>query len=97
MKGNVIKIGARQFKLVKKANLEDEGLPLAGQINYHESTLSIDNSVSLDSQYQVLWHEVVHGIVHDRLPKGFNEHTIDQLASGIVQVLRDNAVLRKLP
>ena len=68
-----------------------------GDTTYAKSRIRISNDLSEGVQAVTLWHEIVHGILFGAgFYAGFHdEHTIDALAHGLVDVLRDNPELRE--
>lgn len=71
---------------------------VAGQINHRHGIIELSTDRSEGNLKQVLMHEVVHGIIHNRnLEKNINpeymETIVDELSKGFIQVVRDNPAL----
>lgn len=75
-----------------------DGKQCYGSIEYASHEIIIDKTLG-DHAHQIctLLHEVLHGIVHDRMIdfKADEEDVIDALARGLYQVLADNPDLMK--
>ena len=82
----MIKIGRTKYKLQRIDAFK--GRAITGQINYEDKTITIARrggitgwKIPKTNQDQVLWHEVVHGILHDmKHPLNKNEKFVDGFA-----------------
>ena len=80
----MIKIGRTKYKLQR---IDAFKRAIRGQIHYEDKTITIARrgrsglKISKTEQDQVLWHEVVHGILHDmKHPLNKNEKFVDGFA-----------------
>jgi len=91
-----IKIGPQKFKVVHVRDLRDKkDVSYFGLITYGKSIIEIEDSIDKFSKHQVLWHEILHGLLTQAGISNHEESMIDALAYGIIQVLDDNKTLRK--
>ena len=89
--------GGIEYEVEYVPDLRDGDARLNGWIQYDPSKISIEAKLGEQMTAQVVWHEILHGIAtqagrHNEL----KENTIDALAYGIVQVLRDNPELVRM-
>jgi hypothetical protein len=90
-----VMIDAVEYKVKKvKAPLMVEGDECNGSIDPNSAIISIVKGLN-GNEAQVLMHEIVHGILHER---GFDaecakEHLVDSLASGFINLIRSNGFL----
>lgn len=91
-----IKIGGITYTVRVVDDLHDKHTPLLGWHKPSTCELLLDASLVPQAQYQVLWHEIVHGIltVAGFVEENQNERLIDALGYGMLQVLRDNPELK---
>lgn len=85
-----IKIGSINYKVLKT----EETLVLncrecVGTIDYENAEIKLN--IKRDPQVieKTFWHEVIHGIAHDRNIE-ITEEMVIELENGIYQVLKDN-------
>lgn len=95
---NSVKIGAIDYTVETVENLQDEeGKKLDGRITYNMTTIRVDSETSPQAFVQILLHEILHGIETQSGRNGeIEEPTIDALAFGIYQVMRDNPELVRM-
>lgn len=86
-----IRIGAIAYQVATVEELADG--QLHGDINFGKCRIRIAADGDVQKQHVTLWHEVLHGILYQAGMTDQDEQTIDALAYGIVQVLRDNPKL----
>ena len=91
-----VKIGAQVFEIKRECELKDKDVDLSGHIKYGSSEILIDSELDKFSTRQVLWHEVVHGILTHAGIRDEDEKLVDILSYGIIQVLEDNKEIRSL-
>ncbi len=86
-----IKIGPITYTVVKKDGLTslDKSAKLDGHIVFSECQIKVEQSLSPQAERQVIWHEVLHGII-TQAGREHNEELIDVLAYGIMDVLQAN-------
>jgi hypothetical protein len=75
--------------LVERLRDEGEVQSLSGNIRYAKPKICLDATMEPQPMYQTLWHEIVHGI-SSAMNLEIEEKDVDLIATGIVQVLRDN-------
>jgi hypothetical protein len=96
---NTVKIGPMVYAVSIVERLQsDDGRKLDGHIVYSALSVKVDAALAPQMQRQVLWHEILHGILSQSgLPDigDKEEDLIDVLAYGIVGVLADNPELRE--
>lgn len=68
-----------------------------GSIDYDNLIIKLKNEYPEQKKIQTLWHEIVHGIIREyKISEDCDSETlVDTLATGIVQVLKDNITLTK--
>ena len=81
-------IGDRNYLVIPcDEPIIDKGEVCNGLIKYIDCEIDIDNHMNKQMQKHAFWHEVLHGIVHDRVIDFNNddeETIIDQLATGLL-------------
>lgn len=87
-----VRIGGIKYEVIITGEIKDEdNNSLLGQIDFAACTIKLDRELSAQARWQVLWHELIHGILtqaghHDKV----KDELIDALAYGIVGILYDN-------
>jgi hypothetical protein len=66
---------------------------LWGNINYKECKIVLDKTLSEQKLWQVLFHEIIHGIADETHIK-VDEDDIDRVSNGFFQVMKDNNLLK---
>jgi len=89
---NSIKIGAITYEvIVVERLLGDNDKKLDGQITYSIPKIELDSNLSPVMRRQVLWHEIIHGILTQAGRQSeVSEGAVDALAYGIFGVVKDN-------
>ena len=84
-----VKVGGVNYTVEEKENLiqKDE---LWGEVNYFNTEINIDSSLSNDRKEQVLIHEVTHAIFLEAGYKEQDEDMINRVSIVLHQVLKDN-------
>lgn len=95
-----IRIGSMYYEVVKSNKiLVLEGKECFGIIDYNKHLIEInDNIGDIQQQEQTFLHEVVHGIIRERnldLENSDEESIVDELATGLHQIIRDNPEMFK--
>jgi Zn-dependent peptidase ImmA (M78 family) len=87
-----IKIGALNYEVnVVERLLGDNDKKLDGQITYAMPKIELDGNLSPVMRRQVLWHEIIHGILTQAgRQDDVSEGAVDALAYGIFGVVKDN-------
>ncbi len=92
MKNNKVKIGYKEYEIVKKEEVIDLPNECYGRIDYDKETIEIATKYSQKQQNQTFLHELIHGIFEkldmDDLRK--NEVVINQVATTLYEVILDN-------
>lgn len=83
-----VKIGAITYDITRDATLHDTGFN--GQIRFNRCQIVIAENLHPVAAQQVLWHEIVHGIMQQAGITKQPENIVDAIAYGVMQVLRDN-------
>ena len=87
-------VGAFKYKIIESDKMSDNGT-----IDCEKLNIFIESSMNKQVKRQTLWHELMHAIMYEfGLPQSeHDEKLIDNIAHGVMQILRDNPELRKLP
>lgn len=97
---NKIKILGKEYKIKYVPKLEDVNTMnspagvMFGQITYIDGQIRIFDGLQSYDKLQVTLHEIVHAI-NTSLQIGIKETQIDQLATGLTNVLVDNKMLKE--
>lgn len=83
-----VKIGGITYAITRDATLPDTGF--AGQIRHHRCQIVIADNLHPVAAQQVLWHEIVHGIMQHAGIAEQPESLVEAISYGVTQVLRDN-------
>ncbi len=92
---DTIKIGPQAFAIivVKDLRAQDKDDRLQGEISYSHSEVRLDENLDAFGRRQVLWHEILHGILTQagmQTSVKNEENIIDALSYGILSALQDN-------
>jgi hypothetical protein len=93
-----VKIGPMVYEVVEEKGLTtfDGDKKLSGHIIYDSRQIRIEAQLSEQSKRQILWHEILHGILTQAgIELEDVEKSVDVLAFGIMGVLQDNQWLTK--
>lgn len=98
-----VKVDNVDYKIISKEKVFLNGRLVFGAIDYVTSEIEIANAdVSLPNQKVTLMHEIVHAIAQERdikdlLPQDNDqmEKLVNEIAKGMLQVIRDNPELIK--
>lgn len=92
-----VKIGPMRYPISEVDDLHDfdgdKRIDLWGHIKHSNTQIELRSSLSDQRKLQVLWHEILHGILSDAGYGEHNEQHLDALATGLIQLLRDNPQL----
>lgn len=94
-----IKIGSFTFavEITDKPIIVDNDSSYTGMINYHENKILIKTGLAEEVQKQILYHEVIHGIIAEyeiNLKEDNEEKIVNCIAKGIYRLLLDNPELK---
>ncbi len=92
-----VKIGGIRYPVKIVDDLHDKHTELYGWIKYDKHEIYISSDLGEQGRYQVLWHEVVHGILKNAGITDENEILVEAISHGIMQVLVDNPGIEQLP
>jgi hypothetical protein len=90
-----IKIGAFLYHICWKHRPRFKGKFVAGVIDYFEQRIDTYIGLSPEAEWVNLWHETIHGILHNAGIDDHDEKMVNALAHGICQVLVDNAFIHE--
>lgn len=65
-----------------------------GEINFAKGKISIDKNYNDDMKFQILLHEILHGIEYNNGMES-TEQWLDTMASSLCQVFKDNKLLKE--
>ena len=94
---DTIKIGGMVFSLEEITGLHEDGTKLSGRIRYDGCVISIETGDCAQAKWQTTWHEVIHALFHQSGRREVGHDVVDMLAFGVLQVLRDNPWLARVP
>ena len=89
---NKVKIGYKEYEIVKKEEIIELPNELYGKIDYDKETIYLATKYNQNQQNQTFLHELIHGIFEkldmDALRE--DEVVVNQLASTLYEVILDN-------
>lgn len=94
-----VRIGCFEYKVIRTSDiLVVDGRQCKGKIDYEKNEIYIwdTGDHGEQSKEQTFWHEIVHAIIHERnfsLSKADEETSVDELATGIYSLMKDNDLL----
>lgn len=86
---NTVKIGGKNYDVVLRDRLKEDGLDRLGSILFGQQKIVIDSGLVLEAQEQTLIHEIIEGI-NDCNELNMTHRLISILGEQIYQVLKDN-------
>lgn len=91
MKNNKVKIGYKEYEIVKQPEIIQVKGIYYGETDYDNEKITIASKYSQKSQNQTFLHELLHCIAgkYD-LAVNQDEHTIELLAVGLYEAILDN-------
>lgn len=92
MKNDKVKIGYKEYEIVKEPEIIELPDRLMGQILFKEEKIRVSTEYSQTQQNQSFLHELVHGIFEklDLRELNDNEKIVNQLATALYEVILDN-------
>jgi len=85
-----VKVGPFWYDVETKTHIaSNDGEILQGQIHNGELKIVISEAFPFIRQRETFLHELLHAISCERT-LDLDEHTVDQMSSGLTQVLTDN-------
>ena len=91
-KNNKLKIGYKEYEIVKKPEVIDLPNECYGKIDYDKEIIEISDKYSQKQQNATFLHELVHGIFEklDLDDLRSNERVVNQVSSTLYEVILDN-------
>lgn len=90
-----VKIGPQTFNIIIREDLhQEDGKKLDGWIKFSESNIYLDSRLDPFAYKQVLWHEIIHGLLTQSGVTNIPEESVDSLSYGIMSILQDNEWLK---
>ena len=86
----IVKIGALLYRVCWKHRPRFKAKFVVGLIDYYDQRIDTYVGLSPATEWVNLWHETVHGILHNAGIDDHDENMVNALAHGICQVLVDN-------
>lgn len=94
-----VRIDTVYYSIVQEDKLILNGRVVFGCIDCQKKIIKINPDISEEQEIQqTLWHEIVHGIIHERnfdFIKTEEETIVNELSKGIYQVILDNPEIFK--
>ncbi len=92
MKNNKVKIGYKEYEIVKKDEVIDLPNECYGKIEFDEEKIYIAEKFNRNQQKATFLHEVLHGILKklDMHELNDNEVTVNQIAQELYMLIIDN-------
>ncbi|MCI8273533.1 MAG: hypothetical protein HFJ55_05575 [Clostridia bacterium] len=92
MKNNKVKIGYKEYEIVKEPEIISLPNELYEEINYEKEQIRISSKYSQKQQNQTFLHELIHGIFEklDMTNLKEDEVVVNQLATTLYEVIIDN-------
>lgn len=89
-----IKVLGTTYK-IKEVELINNNPYQAGEVDYMQRIISIKKGMCNEAKTSYLMHEIMHSILHQLGLEELNENEqlIDQLATGILQVFKENDIV----
>jgi predicted heme/steroid binding protein len=96
-----VKIGpvnytVREMNDLHTVNDDGKKLELHGHILWSEAEIRVANDQVDDVKVATIWHEAVHGLLHNAGQDDHPESMVIALGYGLVQLIRDNPQLIEL-
>lgn len=92
MKNNKVKIGYKEYEIVKKEEVIELPNECYGKIDFDKEIIEIATKFNQNQQNQTFLHELIHGIFEklDMNELKNNEQVVNQLSKEIYEVILDN-------
>lgn len=92
MSNNKVKIGYKEYEIIKKEELYVLPDELYGKIDYDKEQITLSSKYSQRQQNQTFLHEVIHGIFEklDMKELENNEVVVNQLSKELYMLILDN-------
>ena len=92
MKTKKVKIGYKEYEIIKKQQVIELPNDCYGKIDYDKEIIEISNRFNQKQQNQTFLHELVHGIFEklDLYDLRQDERVVNQLATALYEVILDN-------
>ena len=92
MKNNKVKIGYKEYEIVKKEEIIELPNELYGRIDFDKEKIELSTKYNRNQQNQTFLHELIHGIFDklDMYELRDNETVVNQLSKELYEVILDN-------
>lgn len=89
---NKVKIGYKEYEIVKKEEIIDLPNECYGKIDFDKEKIEISIKYNQNQQNQTFLHELIHGIFDklDMHELGGNETVVNQLSKELYEVILNN-------
>lgn len=91
-----IQIGAHEMKVIIKERPNSGSSWVFGYFDQASNTICIDECTPPSRQFEILWHEILHGLFWQLGKNNHNEKLIGGLAEQLAAVLENNPALRSI-
>ena len=95
---DTVKVGLKTYKIERPLEIVEVGGEYYGACSPDTATIKIAGKFEQSDRNQVFWHELLHGICRRFCIRELNndEQTIDLLATGIYELIKDNPHIFKM-
>lgn len=92
MKNNKVKIGYKEYEIVKKEEVIELPSECYGKIDFDKEIIEIATKFNQNQQNQTFLHELIHGIFEklDMNELKNNEQVVNQLSKAFYEIILDN-------
>ena len=92
MKSKKVKIGYKEYEIIKKNEVIELPSECYGKIDYNREVIEISTKFSQKQQKQTLLHEIIHGIFEklDMYELEKDEKVVNQLSKELYMLIIDN-------
>ena len=91
-----VHVGPTTFVVKRIDDFHDSDGDLFGRIRYAPCVIEIGDTLCGQSQFQTIWHEVIHAILVQSGREEHDEGIVSAISYGIIDVLQRNPGLRGL-
>jgi hypothetical protein len=90
MNTSLVKIGPITYEIVEIDELGDKDEKWMGYAKHDQAIIELDKNLPPQSKHQILWHEILHGLIYQMGIEDHDERLIEALSFSVIQVLQDN-------
>lgn len=93
-----VKVGLRQYEVVKQDEIVEVGGELYGKCDSKDSTITIANKFDQLQKNETFLHEVIHAVCKAMDLRDIDncEHSVELLSKGLHMVIADNPHIFKM-